>query len=481
MANPIGALLVRQGLLSSSQLMDAKAVQKKSADRLENILVELGFVQSDQLKRFLHPVPPVPLNVAETGLKEPFLINLILKAAYQEAGTFTLHGMSTVLSLPYSVIDELIQLLKEDQLIFIRSASGYGRESQILELTQRGRERAEAALATNQYVGAAPVPLADYTRMLALQYVQQIKIDSEWINAALKHMVVNEALKKQLGPAFSSGRAIFLYGPPGTGKSSYAEALGRALPDHIFIPQAVEVSGQIIRVYDPATHFSIEADKNERHEHLQLDMAANMTHDPRWQQCRRPVVMVGGEFSFDMLDLRFDENSKFYEGPVQMKAANGIFILDDFGRQKMSPREMLNRWIVPLERGTDFLSLHTGMKFEIPFDQISIFCTNLNPSELVDEAFLRRIRHKIKVPYLTEAEFKEVFRRICAAEGIDYDDGVIDYLLEQHYRKKDRGLVGSHPRDLIDQIIDFSRYQKHQPVLTNAAIDDAVNNYFIDI
>ena len=477
MANPIGELLVREGQISSAQLMEAKAAQKKVCGRLEDTLVELGFVQSDVLNKILHPVPPVPLKIANTGLSESFLMNLILKAAYQEAGTFTLHSMSNVLCLPFSVVDELIELLKDEQLIFIRSASGYGRESQVFELTQRGRERAEAAFDISLYVGAAPVPLKNYTRMLTRQYVQQIEIDSEWVNSALKHMVVNDKLMNQMGPAFSSGRAIFLYGPPGTGKSSFAEALGRALPDHVFIPQAVEVSGQIIRVYDPATHFSVD---EELSEHKRLDVSANILHDPRWKKCRRPIVMVGGEFSLDMLDLRFDINSKFYEAPVQMKAANGIFILDDFGRQKMSPREMLNRWIVPLERGTDFLSLHTGMKFEIPFDQISIFCTNLSPSELVDEAFLRRIRHKIGVPYLTEPEFKEVFRRVCAAEGIEYNDNVIEYLLEEHYRKKERGLVGSHPRDLIDQILDFSRYQKHQPALTQATIDDAVNNYFVN-
>ena len=478
MANPIGELLVRENFISSAQLVEAKAAQKTKGNRLEDSLVELGFVQSEELNRLLHPVPPAPVKIADTGLSESFLINLILKASYQEAGTFTLHSMAKVLCLPFSATDELIQLLKEEQLIFIRSATGYGRESQVFELTQRGRDRAEAAFAISLYVGAAPVPLADYTLMLAKQYVQQIEIDSDWIGSALRHMVVNDALKNQLGPAFSSGRAIFLYGPPGTGKSSYAEALGRALPDNVYIPQAVEVSGQIIRVYDPSTHFCVE---NESHAHLGLDVTANILHDPRWKKCRRPIVMVGGEFSLDMLDLRFDTNSKFYEAPVQMKAANGIFILDDFGRQKMSPREMLNRWIVPLERGTDFLSLHTGMKFEIPFDQISIFCTNLSPSDLVDEAFLRRIRHKIKVPYLTEVEFKEVFRRVCAAEGIEYNDSVIDYLLEHHYRKKERGLVGSHPRDLVDQIIDFSRYQKHLPALTNAAIDEAVNNYFFNL
>ncbi len=478
MANPIGELLVREGFISSAQLLEAKTAQKNTGLKLEENLLSLGFLETEKLNRFLHPVPPVPLKIKDTGLSDSCLTNLLLKAAYQESGTFTVSGITKVLCLPFSVIDELIELLKEDHMVSIRSASGYGRESQIFELTQRGREQAEAALRLSHYVGAAPVPLKEYTRIIAHQFVQQIKIDQDWINASLKHMVVNQDLRSRLGPAFSSGRAIFLYGPPGTGKSSFAEALGRALPGSIYLPYAVEVGGQIIRLYDPAVHFSVEGntDKNQ-----QLDITANILHDPRWKKCKRPIVMVGGEFTLDMLDLRFDDNQKFYEAPIQMKAANGVFILDDFGRQKTTPHEMLNRWIVPLERGTDFLSLHTGMKFEIPFDQISVFCTNLQPAELLDEAFLRRIRHKVKVAYLTETEFKEVFHRICTSEDIVFNESVIDYLLERHYRGKERGLTGSHCRDLIDQIIDWSRYHKKQPVLTNETIDAAAANYFVDL
>lgn len=477
MINPIGELLIREGLISAAQLAQAKTHQKQSGGKLEDSLISLEFLTSEKLNLILHPVPPVPLKIVNTGLKEAFLSDLLLKAAYQEAGTFTLHTIVGILCLPFSIADELIELLKADQLVAIRSATGYGRETQIFELTQCGQKRAEAALNNSLYVGAAPVPLKDYTRTLTQQYVQQIEIDNEWIHNSLRHMVVGEELLNQLGPAFSSGRSIFLYGPPGTGKSSFAEALGRALPGHIYIPQAVEVNGQVIRLFDPAIHFSVE---EETQENARLDVKANLKHDPRWKKCRRPVVMVGGEFTLDMLDLQFDTNSKFYEAPVQMKAANGVFILDDFGRQKMAPREMLNRWIVPLERGTDFLSLHTGMKFEIPFDQISIFCTNLRPMDLVDEAFLRRIRHKIRVPYSTEEEFKEILRRICNVEGIEYDESVANYFLHSYYSKENKKLVGSHPRDIVDQILDFSRFLKRPPVLSTATVDAAAANYFVE-
>ncbi|SNX60130.1 hypothetical protein SAMN06296273_1590 [Nitrosomonas ureae] len=478
MANSIGRLLIKEGLISDAQLVQARINQKQSSGKLEDSLVSLGFLTSEQVKKILHPIPPIPLKINNTGLSEAFLSDLLLKIAYQEAGTFTLCQINDKLCLPFSVINEIIELLQADHLIAIRSAAGYGRETQVFELTQRGRERAEAALNISLYASAAPVPLKDYTRILAQQHVQQIQIDSRWIQESLSHMVISEKLLNQLGPAFSSGRAIFLYGPPGTGKSSVAEALGRALPDHVFIPQAIEVGGQIIRVFDPAIHFEIT---EKTREEMQLDINVNLKHDPRWKKCRRPVVMVGAEFTTEMLDLHLDIHSKFYEAPVQMKAANGVFILDDFGRQRVTPREMLNRWIVPLERGTDFLSLHTGMKFEIPFDQVNIFCTNLHPSDLVDEAFLRRIRHKIKMPHSTEGEYKEILRRVCVIQGIEFKEDVADYLIDTYYRKTGRVLTGSHPRDIIDQVVDLSRYLKQLPTFTTATVDMAATNYFIEL
>ncbi len=478
MKDPIGKLFIREGLISAAQLVQAKIMQKQSGIKLEDSLVSLGYLTTEQIKKFLHPVPPVPLKIIHTELSEAFLSDLLLKIAYQEAGTFAMQHIINKLCLTFSVVDELIELLKADQLITIRSATSYGRATQVFELTQRGRERAEMALDISRYAGAAPVPLKDYTRILTHQYVGQIEIDKDWIRKSLSHMVVGEKLLNQLGPAFSSGKAIFLYGPPGTGKSSFAEALGRALPDHIFIPQAIEVGGQVIRVYDPSIHFSVEEDAGEE---IQLDITTNLEYDPRWKKCRRPIVIVGAEFTTDMLDLQLDINSKFYEAPVQMKAANGVFILDDFGRQRMAPQEMLNRWIVPFERGTDFLSMHTGMRFEIPFDQVSIFCTNLNPMDLVDEAFLRRIRHKVRIPHATEAEFKEILRRVCTMQGIDYKEEVVDYLLDKYYRKTGKAMAGSHPRDIIDQIIDLSRFLKQPAVFTSTTVDAAAANYFVEI
>lgn len=476
--NAIGELLVREGLISAAQLSQALSLQKQTDGLIGDTLVSLGFISKTQFYEFFNPVPPMPLKVVNTGLSEAFLTDLLLKAAYLEAGTFTLQQISDTLSLPFSVADELVELVKADELVSIRSATSYSQATYVYELTKRGRERAEGAFDVSRYVGAAPVPLQDYKFALTRQSVRMIQVDDEWIRDSLKDMVIGERMLNQLGPAFGSGRSIFFYGPPGTGKTSTAEILGRALPGLVYIPQAVEVAGQVIRLFDPAIHFSVE---HETVECPQLDLSMNQKHDPRWKKCRRPVVMVGGELTLAMLELRYDTDSKYYEAPIHMKAGNGVFILDDFGRQQMEPRQLLNRWIIPLERGTDFPTLHTGLKFEIPFDQITIFCTNLNTRDLVDGAFLRRIRHKIQVLPQTEDEFREIMRRVCNAQRVAYDAGVAEYLLDTYYRKAGRALAGSHPRDLMEHILDRARFMKRQPEFTPETVDLAAASYFVEM
>ena len=474
----IGELLVAEQIITPDQLDAALMAQKREGGRLGDVLVSLGFITRDQLARLLNAVPGTPRNVEQTGLGEPLLLDLLLKAAYGDAGVFTLQEASKRLCLPAPLVDELAELAKADHLVAIRSAAGYLRTSHIFELTMRGRERAEAAIAQCQYVGPAPVTFAAYQLMVARQSVRQIEVDEAWIRRNLAHLVVSDRMLEQLGPAFNSGRSIFLYGPPGTGKSSIAESLARGLGGQVYIPHAVEISGQIARVFDPALHWPVEEPKDEV---VSLDLAAGSSYDPRWVRCRRPVVMVGGELNLHELELDYNPISKFYEVPIHMKANNGVFILDDFGRQMVSPRELLNRWIVPLERGTDFLNLHTGQKIEAPFDQLTVFCTNLRPSELVDEAFLRRIRHKIKIDYQTEAEYTEILRRVCDDQGIDFRPDAAEYLLATYYRNAGRPLVGCHPRDLVEQIVDHARYYRIHAELLPAAIDFAAGNYFVDL
>jgi len=261
---------------------------------------------------------------------------------------------------------------------------------------------------------------------------------------------------------------MFIYGPPGNGKTTIAEAIGRILPDDIFVPYAVYVGGQIVQVFDPVTHTPVQEEQPSEE------------FDRRWIKVKRPVLITGGELTLKSFDLDFNRIAKFYEAPLQMKANNGLFIVDDFGRQQMNPQALLNRWIVNLDRRIDFLSLHTGMKFEIPFDQLVIFSTNLEPKSLVDEAFLRRIRYKIKIDHPTALEYEQIFRRVCEANGVPFDQDVFNHLVKDHYHRYGVTLSACHPRDIIDHIIDDSRFYKHSPKMTRENVETAWGNYFID-
>lgn len=480
MTTMIGELLIRQNVITRDDLKRAIEYQKRTGGRIGEALVALDVLTQEQMLSFFRERPAIPRSVDETGLPITFLTDLLLKIAYYEGGVFTLLEMAGKLLLSGVVVEEIVGSAKANRLIAIRAAgtANYATSAILYELTEQGRQRALSALETSQYIGPAPVPLDDYYHLVAHQSIRQIDLDAEWIRDALKHMVVAPILLDQLGPAFSSGRSIFLYGPPGTGKSSISEALARGIGGSVFIPHGVMVDGLVIRVFDPEIHIPV-SDASEENSESQLDTSKR--HDPRWVYSRRPVVMVGGELTLELLDLDFNEISKTYEAPVHMKANNGVFILDDFGRQQVQPRQLLNRWIVPLERSTDFLTLHTGKKFEIPFDQISVFCTNLKPSELVDEAFLRRIRHKVKIGHQSETDFREVLSRVCAAEGVPFDPSAAEYLVDRYYRAASRPFVGSHPRDLVDQIVDHARFTHIRPELTRESIDVAAANYFVEL
>jgi hypothetical protein len=475
---PIGELLVRDRVVTAAQLSKALEQQRVTGQRLGDTLVGLGFMKAADLDTFFQSVPPVPRSAADTGLPMTFLTDLMLKIAFFRGQAFNLPEMSRQMCLPVGVVDELAEAAKGERLVAVRTGGGFSRMSYIFGLTDLGIERTENALRLSQYAGPAPVPLQAYRIMTAHQTVRQIDVDAAWIEHALEQLVIGNRVLQQLGPAFNSGRSIFLYGPAGTGKSSIAEALGRGLEGSVYIPHAIQADNQVIRLYDPSIHLSTDG---EAPPGGNLDLEHTFKHDPRWVLCHRPVVLVGGELGLEELDLEYDPISKFYEAPAHMKAANGLFILDDFGRQRVPPRQLLNRWIVPLERGTDFLELHTGKKLEIPFDQITVFCTNLKPGELVDEAFLRRIRHKIQIPNQTEEEFIEILQRVCRVNGIAYKADAVAYLVDTYYRKANRAFVGSHPRDLVDQITDRARFRKQVPELSVESIDAAAANYFVSM
>jgi len=303
------------------------------------------------------------------------------------------------------------------------------------------------------------------------QGLKEITVNKRQLRQALSHLVINETTFEQIGPAVNSGRSIFLFGAPGNGKTSIAEAIGSLLMEgDIFIPFAVEVDGQVIKVFD-----------NVNHVLAPLDAATQRTIDTRWIRIRRPFIVVGGELTLEGLDLVYDVNNKYYESPFQMRANGGILLIDDFGRQQVRPRDLLNRWIVPLEKRLDYLTLHTGRKIEIPFEVLIVFSTNLAPKDLVDEAFLRRIRHKIEVGDPDWDGYREILKRICQARGIEWSDAALAYLIKEHYIKPHRAPRACHPRDLIDQIIDIARYLNVPPSLSQELLDRAAAAYFVEL
>lgn len=421
-------------------------------------------------------VPPAPANVAETGLSPETIIELILKTLHVQ-GARTGMQITEVLRLPFDVVDEQLLRLQERRFVEVLRTSGPSRAGYVFDLAGEGRDRAQAALDSGQYVGAAPVPLRAYREWIGLQSVGDVHIGRERIREGFSHLVVQETMLEELGPAINSASSLFLHGDPGNGKTVIAEAIAGMLGGDIYIPYAVEIDGQIMSLFDPVHHEPIVQEDEAVGEYGWLH--ESVAHDRRFVRIRRPVVFVGGELMLHQLDLQFDPHTKMYQAPFQLKAAGGVLIIDDFGRQLVAPRELLNRWIVPLEKRIDFLTLHTGVKFPVPFDCLIIFATNLDPHDLVDEAFLRRIRYKINVTDPDRSRYDAIFRMECERRGIAYDARAVDYVFQRHYGERSIPPRACHPRDLLDHVEHAARYEGQDPELTPQILEFACRTYFM--
>jgi hypothetical protein len=416
--------------------------------------------------------PALPRTLDDTGLSAEFIEHLLIKTLY--GGEATGHALADKMRLPFGILEPLVERLRHEQQIEVRGASGSGSAAYRYALTDLGRDRARQYLDVNHYIGPAPVPLEQYVaEMRALAGVRGY-IDHERLQRGFSHLVVNDGVLEQLGPAINAGKAVFLYGSPGNGKTVIAEGMGRALGGEMYMPHALSVDGQIITMFDPINHHSLEADA------ATSSVIAAAPRDRRWVCIRRPVVMVGGELTLDMLDLTFNPIAKFYEAPLQLKANGGVFLVDDFGRQRISPQDLLNRWIVPLESRVDYLTLHTGKKFQIPFDVLIVFATNLNPKSLADEAFLRRIPYKIPIVDPSLDEFSRIFELNCLRRQLKFHQVMVAYLHRRHYGPAHRPLRACHPRDLLDQVTALCRYRGIQPTITRELLDRACASYFVD-
>jgi predicted ATPase with chaperone activity len=369
-----------------------------------------------------------------------------------------------------------MEFLKREQMCEVKGSGGLGAASYQYTITGKGVARAREQLERTTYASAAPVPWDVYVTAIKAQGGKRITVNPQIMSQSLSHLVLEKPVFSKIGPAVNSGRSIFLYGPPGNGKTTIAESIGAMiLKNDIYIPYAVEVDGQIVKVYDEISHLAVpEAQASS-------DALASHRRDARWIRVRRPVIMVGGELTLDGLELVYDPTNKYYEAPFQMKANGGMFLIDDFGRQQIRPRDLLNRWIVPMEKNIDFLALHTGRKVEVPFEVLIVFSTNLPPRDLVDEAFLRRIRHKIEVSSPSFDSYREIFARVAESRNVPYDEQGVRYLLQEYYVKKNRKLRASHPRDLLDQILDIAGYMGVEPRLTKELIDQAADSYFVEL
>jgi hypothetical protein len=417
-------------------------------------------------------VPPPPSTIEETGLHPDTLSQLLLKTlvAGEASGT----GLSEKLRVPYSVLDALIQHVRVEKLLEVRGTSGTGAAGYRYVLTDLGRDRAGQFLDICRYVGPAPVPLAQYNAYVRACMNARAYVDRKTLSGGFEHLVVGNGMLDQLGPAVNSGKALFLYGAPGNGKTVFAEGIGRALGGEMHMPFALDVDGQVITMYDPVSHQRIDQAQSTQ------SVVTTTIHDRRWECIRRPVVVVGGELTLEMLDLTFNPISKFYEAPIQLKANGGVFVVDDFGRQRIPPRDLLNRWIVPLESRVDFLTLHTGRKFEVPFNVFIVFATNLKPESLADEAFLRRIPYKILAKNPTLDEYCRIFELNCKRRGLTFDAVMVEYLDRKYYKPRRLQMRSCHPRDLISQVVDICRYTGREPVITRELLDAACGSYFIE-
>lgn len=423
--------------------------------------------------------PPPPETWAAVGLSSESVTELLLKTLYMR-GALTGQRLSDALCVSFALADELLLELQQRRLLEVRSTTGQARLTYLFDLTTTGRERAREAVDACHYVGPVPVPLRQYTAWLERQTVRDVHVNRASIEDGFAHVVLSRRLMEQLGPAINSAKSLFLYGDSGNGKTLIAGAIAELLGGAIYVPHALDVDGEVIAVYDPVFHRSVDMDEPQGATQS-LWRQPQQEHDRRFIKVRRPVVAVGGELTLPQLDLQYDPHTKMYQAPFQVKANGGVLIIDDFGRQQVPPRDLLNRWIVPLEQRIDYLTLHTGGKFAVPFDSLLIISTNLNPRDLMEEAFLRRLHYKIQVPDPTPQQYEEIFRRLCLRRGITFDPVGLEFIRREFYEARAIPPRSCHPRDIVDHVCDVARYREVEPALTAELLREACESYFLEL
>ena len=470
----IGDLLLRANIVDHAQVDAALRLQQERGGRIGDLLVAMGAITQDILESFLHRVPVEPQKISETRVDENELIALLMRLVYTgqlESVRQYVHAIK----LQPAIVLELVRMSVERKLLYVR---GLRNSSSPIDMhysfTEEGRRFAIDALQQLRYAGPAPVSLQDFIDQVNHQKLTAERVTYENIRNALTGLTFDDRMVETTGPALNSGRAILLYGPPGNGKTSVALRLAKVYNDVIYIPYAITIDGQIISLFDPSIHHPVEPPVSD--DLFRESLLRKEAYDPRWVPCYRPVVIAGGELNLEMLDLRYDTTSHIYEAPLHMKALGGCFVIDDFGRQLVTPTELLNRWIVPLESRVDYLKLHTGKSFSIPFDELIIFSTNLEPEDLMDPAFLRRLPYKIEIGSPSLDLYRSIFQGVCDQYQLPLTDDVFEYIVEKIRVEKDLDLAAFQPRFIMDQVIATCRFMGHPPQFNLRFIDYAIDN-----
>ena len=431
-------------------------------NRVNSLLGEDEAVDDGQFR------PTVPKTIEDTGLPDSEVERLVIKCLFS-MGTASGRFMCSQIRLPFPIVEPILKQLKHEQLIAFKGAAAAGDYE--FTITDKGRDRGRRYVEECTYFGSAPVPVSEYIASVAEQSLTKTKATETDLKRAFSDLIINEKMLDRLGPAVNSGRGLFLFGMPGNGKTSIAERVTASFGTTVYIPRALIIDGEILRLFDPGLHEEVKEETSD-------GILDRNTTDQRWVKIKRPTVIAGGELTMSQLEVSQNSQTKICEAPLQLKSNCGTLIIDDFGRQRMPVDELLNRWIVPLEKRYDFLNMPSGKKLEVPFDQLIIFSTNLEPRDLVDGAFLRRIPYKIEVPDPSESEFRELCKIMVPIMGFEYNQDSIDYLIENHYKKAERPFRACQPRDLLLQVRNFCIYKCIPQELTPQSLDFAVDNYF---